>query len=194
MSQNKKSSKDTSIVLELVRFLVIGIYGTIIDLAVQGWLTSVVSKKAAEVSSNAVAFFIIASISLVGFLVATPATWSLSAIWGFKNVSEESEKKSRSLKGSLIFMGFAFIGLLLATFVHFFGFMICKEWSSLNIDILRDFNFEKMFGEGGNTKVLFAWGVVFVIKTCTNMVFNYLTRKFILFKAPKKEIEEEKSL
>lgn len=147
-------------------------------------MTSVASEKAAGLS-HALAFLVIASISLVGFIVATPATWSLSAIWGFKNVSKESEKKSRSLKGSLLFTLFAFIGLLLATSVHFFGYMICVEWSTLNIDILAGFNFEKMFGAGGEIKIFYAWFTVFVIKTTVNMVFNYLTRKFILFKAPK---------
>ena len=68
--------------------------------------------------------------------------------------------------------------------------MICLEWSGWNINILGGFSFEKMFGEGGDIKVFFAWAVVLVIRTAFTMVFNYVTRKLFIYKAPKEETAE----
>ncbi|MDY6430741.1 MAG: hypothetical protein SPL00_03020 [Bacilli bacterium] len=143
------------------------------------------SNKAAEFNNHIIAFMIMFVISIVGFIIATPATWSLSTIWGFRNVQEESEKKARSLKGSLIFTGFAFLGLLVGAVIQFIGYMFCIEWTSLNIDILGGFNFEKMFGANGQIKTFIAWIVILGIRTIVTMTFNYLTRKFIIYKAPK---------
>ena len=185
----KKFNKDKSIFLELVRFVVIGVYGTIIDFALEGWFTSMVSSKVEGVGHVA-AFFIMFLISALGFLLATPATWSLTSIWGFRNVEQESEKKAKSLKGMLIFTFWAIMGLILGAVIQFFGYMICLEWSGWNINILGGFSFEKMFGEGGDIKVFFAWAVVLVIRTAFTMVFNYVTRKLFIYKAPKEETAE----
>ena len=182
--ENKKDKHDRSIFWELVRFVLIGAYSTLIDFAIEGWATSMVSSKTQGIG-NIAAFFVMFLISILGFLVATPATWSLTSIWGFRNVEEESEKKAKSLKGSLIFAFWAFISLLGGAVIQFIGYMTCLEWSGWNINILGGFNFEQMFGEGGNLNIFFAWAVVLVIRTCFTMVFNYLTRKFFIYKAPK---------
>ena len=180
---NKEFNRDTSILMELIRFVIIGLYGTLIDFAIEGWVTSMTSTKTAEMSPIP-AFFVLFAISLVGFLVATPATWSLTAIWGFRNVEEESAKKQKTLKGSLMFTFWALVGLLIGAVIQFIGYMTCLEWSSLHINILGGFNFQKMFVEGESATFV-AWLVVMVIRTAFTMTFNYLTRKFILFKAPK---------
>ncbi len=189
--EKKKFDKDKSILMELIRFVVIGVYGTLIDFAIEGWVTSMVSKQTATMGHVA-AFFVMFAISIVGFLVSTPATWSLTSIWGFRNVEKEAEKKSRSIKGGLWFTFYAFLGLIGGAIIQFLGYMICLEWTSLNINILGGFSFEKMFGEPGGLKVFFAWFIVLAIRTLFTMTFNYLTRKFILYKAPKAEGEDGK--
>lgn len=186
--EKKKFNKDTSILMELIRFVVIGVYGTLIDFAIEGWVTSIVSKQTANLNHVA-AFFAMFAISVVGFLVSTPATWSLTSIWGFRNVEKEAEAKSRSLKGGLWFTFYAFLGLLIGAFIQFIGYMACLEWSGWGINILGGFSFETMFGTEGGLKIFFAWFVVLVIRTIFTMTFNYLTRKFILYKAPKAEQE-----
>ena len=186
--KDSKFNSDTSIFMELVRFVIIGVYGTVIDFAIEGWLTSMIAAKT-ETAGAVGAFFIMFAISAIGFLVATPATWSLTSIWGFRNVEKESEAKAKSLKGMLIFTLFAFLGLLLGAVIQFFGYMICLEWSGWGINILGGFSFDKMFGEGGNLNVLWAWLVVLVIRTAFTMVFNYVTRKLFIYKAPKEAKE-----
>ena len=186
----RKSNRDTSILWELIRFAVIGVYGTLIDMAVEGWVTSMFAGLNTNVSNHVLVFLIQFVISLIGFLVATPATWSLTAIWGFRNVRKEDEVKAKSLKGSLQFALWSFFGLLLGAVIQFIGYMTCIEWSGLGLDILNGFEFSKIFS-GAGSPIFWAWIIVFVIRTCFTMVFNYLTRKFILYRAPKAEAQEE---
>ena len=184
-----KKIDDKSIFWELFRFVVIGVYGTLVDLAVEGWVTSALSSHVAN-AGHIGAFFIMFAISIIGFLVSTPASWSLTSVWGFRNVEKESEKKAKSFKGMLVFTVWSFAALLLGAVIQFFAYMICLEWSGLNINILGGFSFDKMFGEGGDIRVFFAWAITMVIRTMVTMVFNYVTRKLFIYKAPKEESKE----
>lgn len=176
------TQKRKDLLAELFRFLVIGVYGTLIDLAVEGWMTSLFSGWSKGVSNHIAVFFIQFLISVIGFIVATPASWSLTTVWGFKNVREDDEAKARTFKGTLRFAFWAFLALLIGAVIQFIGYMTCLEWSGMGIDILNDFSFNTIFsGEG--TKVLWAWLTVFVIRTAVTMVWNYLTRKFIIYRA-----------
>lgn len=180
----EKKTRDTSLWLELIRFVVIGGYATLLDMAVEGWVTSMFSSKTAG-AGHVAAFFWMFLISLFGFVLATPANWSLSSVWGFRNVDEESEKTAKSYKGLLKFIFWSFLALVLGAFIQFVGYMTCIEWSGLNIDILGGFSFEKMFGAGGSLAVFWAWLIVFVIRTIVTLTFNYLSRKLFIYKAPK---------
>ena len=130
--------------------------------------------------SHFIAFIIQFLISLIGFVVATPSTWSLSAIWAFKNKGDQNETKS--IKGAFKFTGFAFLGLLGGALIQLLGYMVCLEWSGLNINIL-DIDFSTLFNSSIN--VFLAFTIVFVFKTGFTTIFNYVTRKFILYKAKK---------
>ena len=168
--------------MEIVRFVVIGVYGTLIDLAVEGWMTSIFAGWSLGVTNHIAVFFIQFVISVIGFLVAVPASWSLTTVWGFRNVREEDEKRARTVKGVLRFGFWSFLALLIGAVIQFIGYMTCLEWSGWGIDILNDFNFSKIFS-GAGSGVLWAWLTVFVIRTAVTMVWNYLTRKFILYRS-----------
>ena len=186
----ENNNKHSGLFMELVRFAVIGVYGTLIDVAVEGWATSMFAGLHTNVTNHVLVFLIQFLISLVGFLVATPATWSLTSIWGFRNVRKDDEEKARTLKGSLRFTLLAFLVLLGGAVIQFLGYMICIEWSGWGIDILNGFEFSKIFtAEGSGT--FWAWAIVFVIRTAFTMVLNYITRKFILYRAPKEEPKAE---
>ncbi len=183
----KQIDADKSIVMELVRFVVVGFYGTLIDMAIEGWMTSLFNGWSQGVTNRIAVFFIQFLIACIGFIVSTPATWSLSAVWAFRNVADE--KKAKSLKSGLQFVFWAALALIIGAFIQFLGYMICLEWTSLKVDILNDFKFSDIFS-GANTKVFACWFTVFVIRTAVTMVWNYLTRKFIIYKAPKQEAAE----
>ena len=174
-------NKNKDLLMELVRFVLIGVYGTLIDMAVEGWLTSFASKWA-DGKGAVIAFLIMFAVGLVGWLVATPATWSLTSIWGFRNVREDDEKKAKSLKGLLRFTLFALAVLAIGALIQFAGYMICLN--SMHIDIVVDFNFGEA-ASTGDLRAILAWGVVFVIRTIVTMVLNYVTRKLFLYRAPK---------
>lgn len=186
MSSLNKENRDKNIWLELIRFVIIGGYATILDMAVEGWVTSALAKTTSN-AGHIGAFFWMFLISLVGFVFATPANWSLSSIWGFRNVTDESEKKAKSFKGLLQFVFWSFVALLLGAVIQFFGYMICLEWSGWGINILSGFSFDKMFGENGSIKVFWAWLLVLVIRTVVTLTFNYISRKLFIYKAPKEE-------
>lgn len=180
----EKKTRDTNIWLELIRFVIIGGYATLLDMAVEGWITSMLSTRTAG-AGHVAAFFWMFLISVAGFILATPANWSLSSVWGFRNVDAESEKTAKSYKGLLKFIFWSFLALVFGAFIQFIGYMTCIEWSGWNIDILGGFSFEKMFGENGSLLVFWAWLVVFVIRTIFTLTFNYLSRKLFIYKAPK---------
>ena len=179
-----KKTRDSNIWLELIRFVVIGGYATLLDMAVEGWITSAVSSKTVG-AGHVAAFFWMFLISIAGFVLSSPANWSLSSVWGFRNVESEAEKKAKSFKGLLSFVFWSFLALVLGAFIQFIGYMICIEWSGWGIDILGGFSFEKMFGEGGSLASFWAWLIVFVIRTIVTLTFNYVTRKLFIYKAPK---------
>ena len=183
-------NKKADLFNEIVRFVIIGVYATILDLAIEGWVTSFVSTSVAN-ASHIGAFFIMFAISIVGLIFSSPASWSLTSVWGFQNVAQDAEKKAKSFKGMLIFTFWAFMALLLGAVIQFFAYMICLEWSGWNINILGGFNFDKMFGENGNIAVFWAWAITMGIRTMVTMVFNYLTRKFLIYKAPKEEVPQQ---
>ncbi len=174
--------KEDNAWLELFRFLAVGLYGTLIDYIVEVWCTSLFSSWANGSNSHFLAFLIQFLISLIGFVIATPSTWSLSAIWAFKNKGDQQETKS--IKGAMKFTGFAFLGLLGGALIQLLGYMICLEWSGLNINILN-IDFSTLFNSSIN--VFLAFTLVFVFKTGFTTVFNYVTRKFILYKNKEKK-------
>ena len=179
----RKFDKNTNLLMEIARFVVVGVYATIIDFAVEGWVTSMVSGFTAGLGHIA-SFFMMFLISVIGFIVATPANWSLNSVWAFRNVEESAEAKAKSFKGMLLFTFYSALALVFGAIIQFFGYMICLEWSGWGIDILGGFNFDVMFNQG-HYEVFWAWAIVLVIRTAFTMVFNYLTRKIFIYKAPK---------
>lgn len=181
-----KNARDTNLWLELIRFVIIGGYATILDMAVEGWITSLLSSHTSG-AGHVAAFAWMFLISVIGFVLSTPANWSLSSVWGFRNVDRDAEKKAKSWRGLLEFAFWSFVALLLGAVIQFIGYMICIEWSGWNIDILGGFSFDKMFGTGGSLSVFWAWIAVFVIRTIVTLSFNYISRKLFIYKAPKEK-------
>ena len=174
--ENNSLRLDRAFWLELIRFLLVGVYGTLIDYVVEVWATSIFASWIGATENYIAAFFIQFLIIIIGFIVATPSTWSLSAIWAFK---DSATQESKSLRGAAKFTGFAFLGLLGGAIIQFLGYMICLKWSGWGINIL-DIDFSTLFGE--DIKVFASYTVVFVLKTAFTTVFNYVTRKFVLYR------------
>lgn len=183
MDKKKSLFDQNSILMEIIRFGVIGVYGTLVDYLAEIVLTSFLSDWVSANASNYVAaFFIQFVLSFIGMIIAMPATWALTGIWGFKNVKEEDAKESKTLKGSLKFFFWSVLGLVGGAVISFLGYMICLQWSGWGINILQ-INFSTLFKQDIGT--FWAYTITFVLKTGFTMVWNFVTRKLFLYRAPK---------
>ena len=123
---------------------------------------------------------------IVAILILALTYTSLFGVYGqfgdFKTTyikGAEDKEGTRSAKGMAKFALFAFLGLLCGAIVQFLGYMTCIEWSGWGINIL-DIDFSTLFGS--DVLVFWSYTVVFVLKTAATTIFNYVTRKFILYK------------
>ena len=172
-----------SLFMEIVRFAVIGVYGTLLDYVSEMVLTSLLYSWVQNNADNAIAaFFIQFLLSIVGMLIAMPATWALTGVWGFQNVKEEDTKTAKTWKGNLKFLFWSVLGLLGGAILQFIGYMTCLRWSGWNINILS-INFSTLFQQ--DILTFWAFTTVFVVKTAFTMVWNFVTRKKFIYRSPK---------
>lgn len=169
----ENTSKNKNLFLEILRFVVVGGGATIIDLICEWAVFTIIGGRINGFWSGAIAV-------TVGFLVSTIFNYLLSLVWVFKNVKDEKMvKRSSSI---LVFVILSAIGLGLGIGLQLLGQLISS--SNFAIDISQ-VSFTNVFTQ--NSGPFWAFCIVFVIKTSVTMVYNYVSRKFLLFKAPKKD-------
>jgi len=173
MKTEKISKKDSNIYLEILRFIVVGGGATVIDFVCEWAVFALLGDQISSFWSNAIAV-------TVGFLVSTVFNYLLSLIWVFKNVKDE--KKAKSAFSAIAFIALSAIGLGIGIGLQELGQYVCLNNFGVNIASVK---FSNAFTQ--NSGAFWAFCVVFVIKTSVTMVYNYVSRKLILFKAPKKE-------
>jgi putative flippase GtrA len=175
------SDKDKSVGRELVRFAITGVVCAAIDgltsFAVRQAFVAVVSGTWATVISTG-----------IGFLVSVFVNYLMSTFWVFKNVAhKENERKAWFILVYLLLAagGFALSVGTMALCEYLFGLggvtfpeddlvALLKTWPAF----FAEFSF-------------WAYFISWVIKTLVGMVWNYTTRKFILFRAPKEDKGKE---
>lgn len=172
-SPEKTAPKDPkkNIWLEILRFAVVGGGATIIDFFVGLGVKAIIGGRLDQ-------FWIETLAVTIGFLVSTVFNYILSVIWVFKNVKDEKPFKNKAQMP--LFVLFSAIGLGIGIGLQYLGAFICR--SSWSIDI-SNIGFTTVFSQ--NAGAFWSYVVVFVIKTMVTLVYNYLSRKFFLFKAPK---------
>jgi putative flippase GtrA len=178
--KKKKGKLNKNIWLELIRFGVVGVVATLVDYFCQIGVLSIPGVNNWPGSWNLVFAY------SVGFMVSTVVNYFLSLIWVFQNVDEKKEKDAKSQKGWWIFVLLGVGGFFLGLGLQQLGNLICLRAWSIQI---ADVKLSNLTQQG--TSVFWAFTIVFVLKTCVTLVYNYLTRKLILFKAPKEEKKAE---
>ncbi|MCQ2741754.1 MAG: GtrA family protein [Bacilli bacterium] len=168
--ENNKANKN--IYLEILRFIIVGGGATIIDFLCQLGIKTIPWPTQMGGWIEAVA-------TVVGFAVSTVFNYVLSLLWVFKNV--ENEKKSKSKLYMFLFVLFSAIGLGIGIGLQYAGRAICMNAWGYDISLIgfKDFNLA--------SAPFWGFAVVFVIKTLITLIYNYCSRKFILFKAPKEK-------
>lgn len=160
MKQTKKQ-----LLLEILRFLIVGGVATIVDYAVF-WLLDGVIFPLFIPSTKVWQVFALIIATACGFCAGLIVNWLLSISFVFKQVSNEQEAKSK--KSFIIFTIIGIIGLLL-TEIGVLGLV------ALLPDI-KLFSTYELFGTEWKK-----W-VAKVIMTCIVLVWNYIGRKLIIFK------------
>ncbi|MBO4540473.1 MAG: DUF1508 domain-containing protein [Bacilli bacterium] len=195
-----ESKQEQSILREVIRFLVVGVIATIFD-----FLTKLVAAKIFSTigldgeiySGGTFNLFSPAGLNytlsiVCGFIIGVLVNYLLSRIWVFQNVEDRS--KSNSVASFFLFVFLGFIGLLISLLI-FWGAVFLVPLMVPGIDVYEgsksiavDFSFLSLGG-------FWAYFIVFCVSTLIVMVWNYLSRKKWIFKAPahKKEIQKQES-
>ncbi|OQA78060.1 MAG: GtrA-like protein [Tenericutes bacterium ADurb.Bin239] len=160
--------KDKKNQAEILRFIIVGVICTLVDLGVSSLIQYIIYPIAEAVKIGPITItpniFLAA---LFGFIFGVITNYILSVIVVFKNVA--NKKTSRSAKGFIIFVLLSAGGFLIN--------YVIKEVGNLIIPM-----------EDNYIWFLFIFGVA----TFVVLIYNYVTRKLILFRPKKQEtIERE---
>ncbi len=150
---------------EILRFIIVGVICTLVDFGVSALIQYVIYPTAEQYVFLGMTFTLnIFLAALFGFIFGVITNYILSIVIVFKNV--ENKKTSRSFGGFALFVLLSTIGFFINYFIKELG----------NTIINMDTNF--------------LWFVfVFGVATFIVLIYNYISRKLILFR-PKKENEE----
>ncbi len=171
---------------ELFRFLITGIVCTVIDFAVSYLLVFAFSSNLSTIAEWGT-YLSFAIAVTVGFVISCLVNYLLSRFFVFKNVDKNID--TGRAKVFWIYFFLAVGGWLIGLGIQEVGVYLSDTYWGLNIGLdISKVSWVDLFNEGG--MAFWAFLIIFVIKTCVTLVYNYLTRKFIIFKAPKDEESE----
>lgn len=173
MSQKIKLSK------EIIRFCITGLVCAILDLLVSQ-LFIFILKSAHPTVITVVS-------TAMGFLVGVIANYILSTFWVFKGGKNESKTKTPLFV--FLFILFSACALMLSIGAMELSRIIVLKISGINIvehgfETILNFTFIK-------DPIFWLYFLCFCIKTLIGLIWNYFTRKYILYKTDNKVIEEE---
>lgn len=183
---DKKKAHNKKLSWELLRFLITGIICTVIDFGVSYGLMFVFANNLSLIEGygNYLAFGIAAT---AGFVISCIVNYVLSRFFVFKNVSKDADTKSA--KAFWIYFFLALGGWVIGLGLQELGVWICQLCWNMNLSLdITQVSWVDLWNEGG--LAFWAFVVIFVIKTCVTLVYNYITRKTIIFKKPKEGEEE----
>ena len=161
---------------ELIKFLITGVACAIAD-----YLTSVLFLKICSGLPEALK----SALSLLaGFIVGVILNYILSTYWVFKG--KQDSKVTKSTKFVALFVLFSAIAYGLSYGTYELCRFIFSKAAEVNINdcnIAYIFEF-KFWGDA----LFWLFAVAFVTKTLVGLIWNYFTRKYILYK--RKETNE----
>ncbi|MFA5421495.1 MAG: GtrA family protein [Bacilli bacterium] len=170
-------NRKKSLILEIVRFVVVGVIATLLDYGAYSLLALAIPAAWPTISETILC-------TTFGFLVSVIANYLLSVLWVFQNVDKKADVKSPL--NIVVFVALSAGGLLIGLAV-----MIGFESLSTNVLFVDINNWINDFRTSGLRSIAFWYFTLFfAIKTILILSYNYLTRKFIIFKAPKGDANE----
>lgn len=180
MEKQTVAQKDKSVSLEIIRFLITGTACALVDFLICYLVGALISFINIDWLETAI-------YTLCGFTGGVICNYLLSTFWVFKNVENKNKTKTKSF--IILFVLLSAVGWLISFITMYLCTIACQGWFEIDIN---SFSISQIFTLSNWVSLTF-WAFVlsFGIKTLLGMVWNYLTRKFILYKAPKDEITNE---
>ena len=175
-----KQQRQSSRGYELLRFLVTGIVCALIDFIVSYFTCSAfVSAGMLDWGANALS-------TTLGFIVGVILNYLLSTFWVFTNVEDKTKTKKPLFIFVFVILSAVALGLSIG------AMQLCDlcigQISGIHIIEESKTLFNDFWKFGWLTKASFwLYFLAFCIKTIVGLIWNYFTRKYILYKEPKKE-------
>ena len=158
---------------EILRFIVTGIAATVVDF--------LVSYLVASFLPDSMGVWKEVVYTAAGFTVSLVVNYVMSAFWVYKDVDKSVNKKSP--KNIALFVAFSLVGLALGIGIMI-GFRAIDDYG-LHVGFE---NWLKFITDSKNYSFsfwAFFWAVIFFgTKTLIVLTWNYLSRKFFIFKTP----------
>lgn len=162
---------------EILRFIVVGLIATVVDFVTKILITSAIGNSLDDVYKQLIGYS-------CGFALGVAVNYVLSTFWVFKNV--DSKQKTKSIKSILLFIGLSLIGFGIGLGIFYgLGF----AFKAGNIDILNFSIFK--FYEFITEPTFYLYTLVFCIQTVVVLFWNYISRKKLIYKAPKEETQDK---
>ena len=156
---------------ELIKFLITGVICAIADFLTTALFLKIFAFLTSEALKSAISL-------LAGFIVGVILNYILSTFWVFKGKQDKSVTKSTSF--ILLFVLFSAVayGLSYGTY-ELCRFIFMQSWAininDANIQYILHFTF---WGEA----LFWLFFLAFFLKTLIGLIWNYVTRKYFLYK------------
>ena len=163
---------------ELVKFLITGIAAATVD-ALTVFLCHQIFAFLPDIASEAISIFL-------GFLVSVILNYILSTYWVFKGKQDEAVTKSKRFV--ILFVIFSAIAFGLSFGTYWLCKVIFESTMGVNITEVQ-ISYVLKFTFWGDL-VFWMFAVAFILKTLVGLVWNYFTRKYILYKRKPEQVQE----
>lgn len=167
MNENSKKAADRR---ELVRFLITGLICAIADFLTTS-LFLMILQKTPKLCQESLSL-------LAGFTVGVILNYILSTYWVFKG--KQDSKVTKSAIFIILFVIFSAVAYGLSFGTYVLCRVIFQNTAQVDIDECG-IDYILKFTFWGDLK-FWLFGVAFVMKTFVGLVWNYFTRKYILYK------------
>lgn len=176
MEQTNKAASNRQ---ELIRFLITGIGCAIADLLTQSLFLMILQNQNTFIKE----FFSV----LAGFIVGVILNYILSTFWVFKGKQDRNVTKSPLFIFLFVVFSAIAFGLSYGTYA-LCSFVSENAWA-LNINEAGKIDNILKFQFWGDA-AFWLYAVAIVLKTLVGLIWNYFTRKFILYRRKDNQIKD----
>lgn len=162
---------------ELFRFLVCGVAAALSDYLFAQLIVLIMGNI------NEIVVTIVST--AIGFVVGVVVNYLISTYWVYQNVDKNVQTKSRRF--ILLFVLFSFIALVLSIATMLLADLVVTK--GMNLDSIVNASIITLIKDNGIAFLananFWSYFISFVLKTLVGLVWNYFSRKYWLYKAPK---------